>query len=58
MAEIGSIQIRLDWKSIGMASLASKTEALLQHVDEYAEEGLGTMNTFEASLTVNTECKP
>ena len=51
-------QIRLDWKSIGMVSLASKTEALLDKYAEVFEEGLGTMNTFEASLSVKSECKP
>ena len=38
-------QIRLE-----MVSLASKTEALLDKYAEVFEEGLGTMNTFEASL--------
>ena len=51
-------QIRLDWKSIGMVSLTSKTEALLDKYAEVFEEGLGTMNTFEASLSVKPECKP
>ena len=51
-------QIRLDWKSIGMVSLTSKTEALLDKYAEVFEEGLGTINTFEASLSVKPECKP
>ena len=51
-------QIRLDWKSIGMVSIASKTEALLDKYAEVFEEGLGRMNTFEASLSVKSECKP
>ncbi len=50
--------IRLDWRSIGMASLSSKTEALLERYVEVFEEGLGPMNTFEASLSVKPGCKP
>ncbi len=41
-----------------MASLSSKTEALLERYAEVFEEGLGPMNTFEASLSVKPGCKP
>ena len=51
-------QIRLDWKSIGMASLSSKTEALVGKFPEVFEEGLGLMNTFEASLHLKPEYRP
>ena len=50
-------QIIIDWKSIGMVSPASKTEALLDKYAEVFEEGLGTINTFVASQSVKPECK-
>ena len=51
-------QIRLDWKSIGMAALSSKAEALVGKFPEVFEEGSGLMNTFQASLHLKPECRP
>ena len=54
-------QIRLDWKSIGMASLTSchpKIEALLEKYPEVFQEGLGQMNTFKARLHLKADSKP
>ena len=51
-------KIRLNWKSIGLASLTTKTEALLEKYSEVFEEGLRPMNTFEASLNVKPGSKP
>ena len=47
-------QIRLDWKTIGVASMVGcqdRVEALLDQYPEVFKEGLGKMSTFEATPT-------
>ena len=54
-------QVRLDWKSIGVASMGgspSKVEALLDKYSEVFKEGLGKMRTFEASLHLQPGSRP
>ena len=51
-------QIKLDQRSIGVISLANKTEALVGKFPEVFEEGSGMMNTFEASLHLKPGSRP
>ena len=53
--------IRLEWKSIGLASLTSghrSVEALLEQYSEVFAEDSGPMNTFEARLTLKSDASP
>ena len=54
-------QVRLDWKSIGVASMGgsqNRVEALLDKYSEVFKEGLGKMSTFEASLHLKPGSRP
>ena len=54
-------QVRLDWKSIGVASMGgspSKVEVLLDKYSEVFKDGLGKMRTFEASLHLQPGSRP
>lgn len=42
-------KVKLDWKSIGMVSSAPRVTALLEKHPQVFQEGLGEMNTFEAT---------
>ena len=54
-------QVRLDWKSIGVASMGgsqNRVEALLDKYSEVFKEGLGKISTFEASLHLKPGSRP
>ncbi len=51
-------KIRLDWNSITMVSSHNRVEALLQKFPQVFEEGMGKMNTFQASLQLKPGTTP
>ena len=55
------VQLRLDWKTIGLAMLSdhnTQIEVLKKKYDQVFSAGLGTMLHFKASLNVKPEVKP
>ena len=53
--------IQLDWRSIKVATLVTsqeKMKALLRRYGEVFEEGLGQMNTFQATLDLKPQGTP
>ena len=55
------LEIKLDWGSIKVASVnagAREVEALLTKYQEVFEEGLGQMNTFQATLHLMPDATP
>ena len=55
------LEIKLDWGSIKVASVnagAREVEALLTKYQEVFEEGLGQMNTFQATLHLTPDATP
>ena len=54
-------QLRLDWKTIGLAMLSEQStqiEALKKKYEQVFSAGLGTMLQFKARLNVKPEVKP
>ena len=54
-------EIRLDWKALGVSTVRrnkGKMEALLEKYSGVFEEGLGQMNTFEATLHLKPNTTP
>ena len=53
--------LRLDWKTIGIATLdhgRARLEVLLKQYEDVFQEGLGTMQPFKAKLSVKENAKP